>query len=105
MHRVGSSLTHSARTPPAVHPGMKIWGVQGGSPPFLGTKFNFFLERQAKIQNRRQTPSGSKVRGRKERKRKKEEGRRIMPSLVVTTSDLARTSACPGKHQTEHILC
>ena len=33
----GCSLTHSARTPPAVHLGLTIWGVNGGSPPhFFG---------------------------------------------------------------------
>ena len=52
MHRGGSSLTHSARTPPAVHPEMPIWGVGGSPPHFLGAKSYFFcyLERHAKIQ-------------------------------------------------------
>ena len=61
MRRGGHSLTHSARTPPAVHPGMTIWGVKGGSSPqFFVAKsyFLFTIERHAKIQNRRQTPSG-----------------------------------------------
>ena len=35
--------------------------------------FLCYIERQAKIQNRRQTPSGRKVSGRKERERKKNE--------------------------------
>ena len=35
VRRWGSSLTHRSYTPPAVHTGMKIWGVKGGSPPFL----------------------------------------------------------------------
>ena len=42
------SLTHSARTPPAVHPGMTIWGVKGGPPPiFLGLNLTYFLLRKA----------------------------------------------------------
>ena len=53
MHSLkGSSLSHSARTPPAVHPEI-IWGCEGGVPPhFLGAKSQFFcyLERHAKIQ-------------------------------------------------------
>ena len=59
---------------------------------FFFAIFFFYLERHAKIQNRRQTPSGRKVSGRKkkkERKRKKER-RTIMPSLVATTSTPAR---------------
>ena len=86
--RGGRSFIDKARTPPAVHPGMTIWGVNGGSPPsFFWLNLIFFcdLERHAQIQNRRQTPSGRKVCGRKE------ERRRIMPSLVATTSSLART--------------
>ena len=54
-----------AHTPPAVHPGMTIWGVKGGVPPhFVWAKSYFFsyLERQAKIQNHTQTHSGRKVR-------------------------------------------
>ena len=64
------------------------FGCEGGSPPiFFGLNLNFFyLERQSKIQNRRQIPSGSKVSG-----RKKKEIRRIMPSLVATMSASART--------------
>ena len=68
-------ITYSARTPPAFHPGMTILRVKGGSPPtFLsGKSFSFFyLERHAQIQNHRLTPSGRKVRGRKEEERKKE---------------------------------
>ena len=30
VRRGGFSLNHSARTPPAVHPGMTIWGLKGG---------------------------------------------------------------------------
>ena len=38
VRRGGYSLTHGARTPPVVHPGMTIWGVKGGStfPIFSG---------------------------------------------------------------------
>ena len=59
---------------PVVHTEITIWGAKGGPPHFcLEAKSYFFgyLERQAKIQNRRQIPSGGKVSGRKERKRKK----------------------------------
>ena len=84
--RGGRSFIDKARTPPAVHPGMTIWGVNGGSPPsFFWLNLIFFCDLERQIQNRRQTPSGRKVCGRKE------ERRRIMPSLVATTSSLART--------------
>ena len=45
----GYSLTHSARAPPAVHPGMTIWGAKGGPPHFFVAKFYFlcYLERHA----------------------------------------------------------
>ena len=59
MRRGGCSLT-----PPAVHPGMTIWGVKGAKSYYFCD-----LERHAKIQNRRQTPSVRKVRGRKEKKK------------------------------------
>ena len=44
-----------ARTPPAVHPGMTIWGVKGGFPFHSWPKSYFFcyLEWHAKIQNHR----------------------------------------------------
>ena len=45
----------------------------------------FYLERHAKIQNRRETPSGRKVSGRKE-------GKRIIKSVVATTSTSAWTT-------------
>ena len=63
-------------SPPAVHPGMTIWGVKRGSPPhsFLAKSYFFgYLERHAKIQNCRQTPSGRKVRERKKERKKEEE--------------------------------
>ena len=47
---------------PAVHPEMMIWGGEGRVPPHF-----CYLERYAKIQNRRQTPSGRNVSGRKEK--------------------------------------
>ena len=47
-----------------------------------------FKKSQEEFQLSRQTPSGRKVCGRK--KKKKEKERRIMPSLVATTSALAR---------------
>ena len=56
---------------PSVRPEMTIWGVKGGPSPFFCAKSYFFcyLERHAKIQNRRQTPYGRKVRAwKKERK-------------------------------------
>ena len=58
---------------PAVHTEITIWGVKGGSPPFFWAKsyFSCYLERNAKIQNRRQISSGRKVSGRKEKERKK----------------------------------
>ena len=36
-------LTYSARTPPAAHPGMMIWGVKGGSPPFFVVAKSYFF--------------------------------------------------------------
>ena len=48
--------------------------MKGGSPTiFLGLNLIFFcyLERNAKIQYRRQTPSGRKVSGRKKKKERK----------------------------------
>ena len=69
---MGSSLSHTARTPPAVHPEMTIFGVKGGpSPIFVVAKYYFlcYLERHAKIQTRRQTPSGRKVSGRKKKEK------------------------------------
>ena len=61
----------------------------GGSPPqfFLAKSYFFFLERHAKNQNYRQTPSWRKVSGRKEDKE-----RRIMPSLLATMSASPRTT-------------
>ena len=65
---------------------LRFGGLKGGS-----THFFLYLERNAKIQNRSQTPFGRKVNGRKERRRK----RRILPSLVATTSALARKPFAP----------
>ena len=59
--------------------------------------FFCYLERHAKIKNHRQTPSGRKVSGRKERRRRRKRKRRIMPSLVATTSALAR-KPCMSTH-------
>ena len=59
---------------PAVHPEMTIFLAK--------TYFFCYLERHAKIQNRRQTPSGRKVSGRKEKERKnnaKFSGRYVRP--------------------------
>ena len=65
-----------------------------GFPPFFVAKSYFlrYLERHAKIQNRRQTPFGRKVNGRKERRKKeRRRKRRIMPSVVATTSAFTQT--------------
>ena len=45
VSRGGWSLTHSARTSPAVHPGMRIWGVKGVPPPFFCLILFFVLLR------------------------------------------------------------
>ena len=79
-------LTHSARTAPAVHPGMTIFGEKGGSPPFvLGKSYLFcYLERQEKF----------KIMGKPLLEEKYVEGEkkeRIMSSLVATTSTLKCT--------------
>ena len=87
VRRGGSSLTQSAHTPfpqsSCNFTEMTIWGGgRGPPPPFFGG----YLEGHAKFKNRRQIPSGRKISGRKKEKR------RIMPSLVATTSASARTT-------------
>ena len=52
---------------------MKMWGVKGGPPPIFGAKSYFlcYLERHAKIQNRRKTHQGEKyVEGQKKERKK-----------------------------------
>ena len=56
--------------------------------------FFCFLERHAKIEKRRQTPFCRKVSGRKKKERKERKRRKIMPSLVGTTSASARKPSC-----------
>ena len=68
---------------PAVHTEMMILGVMGGSPPIFG-----YLERHAQIQNRRQTPSGRKVSGRKEKEKRKRKNNAKFRGHYV----------CPRKH-------
>ena len=71
----GCSLTHSARTLPAVHPEMTIWGVKGGSPAIsFGLNDIFFVTCTNPFW-----------------KKSKWKERRIMPSLVGTTYASART--------------
>ena len=91
----GCSLTHSARTPPAVHPGMTIGGggEMGPHHLFFGAKSYFYKGMQkfkiiSKPLLREKYVEGKTEKRRK--KKKKEE--RIMPSLVTTMSALARTT-------------
>ena len=91
----GSSLSNSTCTPvpqsscsftgshACCPPRNDDLGGEGRVPPI----FFCYLERHAKIQNRRQSPSGRKVSGSKE-----EERRRIMPSIVANTYASARTT-------------
>ena len=79
----GSSLSNSAHTPPDSNPftGSHACcspindnlGVEGAPAPhfcWLNLIFCCYIERHAKIQNRRQAPSGRNLSGRKEKERK-----------------------------------
>ena len=67
---------------------LRLLSTQVKGPPH----FFCYLERHAKTQNCRQTPSQRKVTGRKMKKKEKEKRRRITPSLVATSSTSARTT-------------